>query len=163
MNTGSNNLGPVYCCCFTHLCCRPRWVPRQETWPNQPPGHRHTAPWCNCCGSAPGRRAIQAHKLPQGPHLHQSGPGPTHPAKAPTPSQEPGEDKPGLLGASPRGGALSLELQSSLLPGRAWKLRAPLCCPAKWSSGFLCSLWRVLSKQSGAQAKTMGGRGKGSC
>lgn len=59
-------------------------------------------------------------------------------------------------------------------PG-AWSC-SPLCCQAgPGSSGLLsaaaqpsgaaafCSLCRVLSKQSGPQAKTLGGRGKGSC
>lgn len=71
----------MYCSCFIHLCSRPRWVPRQETWPNQPPGHRHTAPWCNCWGSASGRRD----KLTGGPHLHQSGPGVHPPSQSSNP------------------------------------------------------------------------------
>ena len=80
----------------------------------QPPQHRHTAPWCSRGGIGACKKSSQptsprpvcvCTRPTLGPSVHQS-------TLART--------RQGLLSAGPKGRALLLDFQFSLLPGRAW-------------------------------------------
>lgn len=109
----------LLCCSFLSHCASDPGGLGLATRQMQPPQHRHTAPWCHCWGSAPGRSAIQASKPWAGPHLQQAL-GPTPQTKLQPYYTSLRKTSQGPLGAGPRERALILEQQSSLLPGRAW-------------------------------------------
>ena len=97
----------------------------------QPPQHRHTAPWCSRGGIGACKKSCQptsprpvcvCSRPTLGPSVHQS-------TLART--------RQGLLGVSPKGRALLLDFQFSLLPGRAWGApRFPLEGPEQKGGGL---------------------------